>query len=147
MAVAVDNLFPDYIPRDEEEREIVAAVGRVRGSGNSEAVLLYGPGGVGKTWLERELPARQATADAVTWLHPIDLDDHAYWQLPALQDNVAGQLDPEMSTSAGTPSTRARCPPPPSSSRPKSRPAASPMPGGFSLSATRTTSPRPARPW
>jgi hypothetical protein len=47
MAVAVDNLFPDYIPRDEEEREIVAAVGRVRGSGNSEAVLLYGPGGVG----------------------------------------------------------------------------------------------------
>src|ERR1700722_18053002 len=67
MAVAVDNLFPDYIPRDEE-REIVAAVGRVRGSGNSEAVLLYGPGGVGKTWLVRELPA--------------------------LQDNVAGQLDP-----------------------------------------------------
>jgi tetratricopeptide (TPR) repeat protein len=93
MAVAVDNLFPDYIPRDEE-REIVAAVGRVRGSGNSEAVLLYGPGGVGKTWLVRELPARQATADAVSWLHPIDLDDHAYWQLPALQDNVAGQLDP-----------------------------------------------------
>ena len=94
MAVAVDNLFPDYIPRDEEEREIVAAAGRVHGSGNSEAVLLYGPGGVGKTWLVRELPARQSTADAVTWLHPIDLDDHAYWQLPALQDNVAGQLDP-----------------------------------------------------
>jgi tetratricopeptide (TPR) repeat protein len=93
MAVAADNLFPDYIPRDEE-LEIVAAVGRVRGSGNSEAALLYGPGGVGKTWLVRELPARQATADAVTWLHPIDLDDHAYWQLPALQDNVAGQLDP-----------------------------------------------------
>ena len=60
MAVAANNLFPDYIPR-EEERQIVAAVGRVRGSGNSEAVLLYGPGGVGKTWLVRELPERQAT--------------------------------------------------------------------------------------
>jgi tetratricopeptide (TPR) repeat protein len=93
MAVAADNLFPDYIPRDEE-RAIVAAVDHVRDTGNSEALLLYGLGGVGKTWLVRELPARQATADAVTWLHPIDLDDHAYWQLPALQDNVAGQLDP-----------------------------------------------------
>jgi tetratricopeptide (TPR) repeat protein len=93
MAVAADNLFPDYIPRDEE-RAIVTAVDHVRGTGNSEAVLLYGLGGVGKTWLVRELPARQATADTVAWLHPIDLDDHAHWQLPALQDNVAGQLDP-----------------------------------------------------
>jgi hypothetical protein len=94
MAVAADNLFPDYIPRDEE-RAIVTAVERVRATGNSEAVLLYGPGGVGKTYLVRELPYRQATGEAVAWLRPIDLDDHAYWQLPALQENVARQLDPD----------------------------------------------------
>jgi tetratricopeptide (TPR) repeat protein len=91
--VAADNLFPDYIPRNEEQA-IAVAVERVRATGNSEAILLFGPGGVGKTRLVRELPVRLAAIGGVTWLAPIDLDDQEYWLLTNLQANVARQLDP-----------------------------------------------------
>ena len=93
MAVAANNLFPDYIPRDEEQ-VIATAVERVRTTGNSEAVLLFGPGGVGKTRLVRELPERLAAIDGVVCLSPVDLDDQEYWLLTNLQANVASQLDP-----------------------------------------------------
>ena len=86
-----DGLFPKYIPRDEESR-ILAAVARVLETGRSEAVLLYGQGGVGKTRLVRALAQREA-AGPVTWLEPIDLDDPEYWLLTNLQANIARQLD------------------------------------------------------
>jgi tetratricopeptide (TPR) repeat protein len=87
-----DGLFPEYIPRDEESA-ILAAVARVLETRRTEAVLLYGPGGVGKTRLVRALAQREAAGPA-TWLEPIDLDDPEYWLLPNLQANVATQLDP-----------------------------------------------------
>jgi tetratricopeptide (TPR) repeat protein len=94
MAMANDNLFPPYIPRDEE-RDVLAAVTRVQESGNSEAILLYGPGGVGKTRLVRALPERYGGEAAVVWLRPVDLDDQEYWLLTNLQTHVARELDPD----------------------------------------------------
>ncbi len=87
-----DGLFPEYIPRDEEG-QILASVARVVEGDRSEAVLLYGPGGVGKTRLVRALAQREA-GGPITWLEPIDLDDPEYWLLSNLQANVARQLDP-----------------------------------------------------
>jgi tetratricopeptide (TPR) repeat protein len=88
-----DTLFPQYIPRDEES-DVLAAVTRVSKTGRSEALLLYGPGGVGKTRLVRALAERQAEGP-VRWLQPVDLDDPEYWLLTNLQANIARQLDPE----------------------------------------------------
>ncbi len=88
-----EQLFPPYIPRDEE-REILAEVDRVKGWGESSAILLTGPAGAGKTRLMRALAAQQAADEAVSWLQPIDLDDQQYWLLTNLQATVAAQLDP-----------------------------------------------------
>jgi tetratricopeptide (TPR) repeat protein len=81
-----------YIRRDEENR-ILAAVDEVQETGQSQALLLYGIGGVGKTRMVRALAEREATGP-VTWLQPIDVDDPEYYLLTNLQANVARQLDP-----------------------------------------------------
>ncbi len=89
-----DALFPPYISRPEEE-QIRAQVARVREHGTSRVVLLYGEGGVGKTYLVREM-ARAAAGDATSaWLEPIDVDDSEYWLLSTLEREVAGHLDPD----------------------------------------------------
>jgi tetratricopeptide (TPR) repeat protein len=90
---SVNGPYPAYIPRDEQEDEILAVLDRVLETEVSQAVLLYGEGGVGKTWLVRNL-AQRAAARPVTWLPPIDLDDPEYWLLTNLQASVAKQLDP-----------------------------------------------------
>jgi len=46
--------FPGYIPRAEEQ-QILRESAMVRQDGRSRVVLLYGPGGVGKTQLVRHL--------------------------------------------------------------------------------------------
>jgi tetratricopeptide (TPR) repeat protein len=92
MAVADDDLFPPYIPRDEE-RDILAAVAQVRESRSSQVILLYGAGGVGKTRLVRALAQRRAESETVAWLRPIDLDDQEYYLLTNLQAHVARELD------------------------------------------------------
>ena len=92
--MAEDDLFPPYILRDEEQ-DILAVIRHVQKDRKSQAVLLYGPGGVGKTRLVRALADRQARTDAVTWLRPVDLDDQEYWLLTNLQASVARQLDPD----------------------------------------------------
>ena len=89
-----DDLFPRYVPRNEA-REILAALERVRQTGNKQAVLLYGNGGVGKTVLLRVLAEQRAADQAVAWLRPIDLDDQEFWLLATLQQHVAEQLDPD----------------------------------------------------
>jgi tetratricopeptide (TPR) repeat protein len=80
-----------YIGRDEE-RAVLDVVDQVRAEGTSRAVLLYGPGGVGKTRLVRELADRGH--DGVVWMAPIDVDDSEYWLLTNLEHDIAVKLDP-----------------------------------------------------
>jgi len=89
-----DALFPPYVSRPEEE-QVRAQVVRVREEGTSRVVLLYGQGGVGKTYLVREM-ARAAAGDPTSaWLEPIDVDDSEYWLLSTLEREVARRLDPD----------------------------------------------------
>jgi len=88
-------LFPAYIHRREEE-QIRQEAERVRDGRRSRAVLLYGQGGMGKTWLVRELARTSAAVDsAAVWLEPIDVDDPEFWLLSNLERRVAEQLDPD----------------------------------------------------
>lgn len=90
---SVSGPYPAYIRRDEED-EILDVLDHVLKTEVSQAVLLYGEGGVGKTWMVRAL-AQRSVAMPVTWLRPIDMDDPEYWLLTNLQASVAKQLDPE----------------------------------------------------
>jgi len=85
--------YDKYIKRDEElqiQRELDA----VKNDRQSRAVLLYGPGGVGKTSLVRQM-ARFSSDTMTTWLDPIDVDDPEYWLLSNLERKVADRLDPD----------------------------------------------------
>lgn len=86
-------LFPEYIPRAEEQL-ILAESARVRREGTSRVVLLYGSGGSGKTRLLRQLEQGGADDTAMAWLSPIDVDDSEYWLLSNLELHVANQLEP-----------------------------------------------------
>ncbi|GLY07663.1 MULTISPECIES: ATP-binding protein [Actinoplanes] len=88
------GLYPDYVPRPAEEKQIQTELARVREDGESRAVLLYGPGGVGKTQMLRALGARGRDGVAV-WLAPIDMDDSEYWLLSNLERRTVEQLDPD----------------------------------------------------
>jgi Cdc6-like AAA superfamily ATPase len=91
--VADEALFPPYIARSEEDL-ILREVARVGQDRQSRAVLLYGPGGVGKTMLVRQL-AQSSDADPATmWVGPIDVDDSQYWLLSNLEQLIARTLDP-----------------------------------------------------
>jgi tetratricopeptide (TPR) repeat protein len=91
--MTADSLYPVYIARGEEEA-IRNEIGLVQADGKSRAVLLYGPGGVGKTTLVRGM-ARAGRGAEVTWLDPVDVDDPEFWLLSSLERRVAGELDPE----------------------------------------------------
>lgn len=88
------QLFPSSIPR-EEERWIRGEAARVRESGQSRAILLYGPGSVGKTLLVRHLVQDSAADPSTVWLAPIDIDDPEHWLLSNLELLIARQLDPD----------------------------------------------------
>lgn len=88
-----EGLFPSYIPRDEE-RQIRDEAARVRDEDKSRAVLLYGPGGIGKTSLVRQLARTSAAEDQIVWLEPIDVDDPECWLLSNLERRVVQRLDP-----------------------------------------------------
>lgn len=92
--MADQDLFPSYIER-QEEGAIAAAAARVRESRESHAVLLYGPGGVGKTRLVRELARGHADDERFAWLEPVDVDDSEFWLLSNLEGTVARHLDPD----------------------------------------------------
>jgi tetratricopeptide (TPR) repeat protein len=86
-------LFPGYVPRAEEQ-QIRQEAARVAQDRTSRAVLLYGSGGIGKTWLVRQLARAGAADPATVWLDPIDIDDSEYWLLSNLERLVAQRLDP-----------------------------------------------------
>jgi hypothetical protein len=88
------RLYPPYIARPEEEA-IRQQLALVREEGSSRVVLLYGPGGIGKTHLVREMARKGASDETAAWLRPIDVDDSNYWLLSNLEREVAEQLDPE----------------------------------------------------
>ena len=89
-----EGLFPSYLPRDEEQ-QIRDEAEQVRADGISRAVLLYGPGGIGKTSLVRQLARTGAAAPRTIWLEPIDVDDPECWLLSNLERRVVQRLDPE----------------------------------------------------
>jgi DNA polymerase III delta prime subunit len=82
-----------YVPRVEED-DIRRELSKVRESGASRVLLLYGPGGIGKTSLVRQLAEKNADAETV-WLEPIDVDDPECWLLSNLEGRVAKGLDPD----------------------------------------------------
>lgn len=90
-----DTLRGNYIPRTAEERQIRREAAQVRKNHKSRAVLLYGPGGIGKTSLVRQLGQASSDDEMITWLDPIDVDDSEYWLLSNLERQVAQRLDPE----------------------------------------------------
>ena len=81
-----------YVPRREEEADILRHVNEVRESRRSRALLLHGPGGAGKTMLVRQLAAQAGSAGDVVWVRPIDVDDSEFWLLSSLESEVATQL-------------------------------------------------------
>jgi tetratricopeptide (TPR) repeat protein len=89
--MATKPTYPDYISRTEEE-QIRQVLEEVKGDGGTRVVLLYGPGGVGKTSLVRNM-VRPGTGDTV-WLDPIDVDDPEIWLLSNLEQRIAAQIDP-----------------------------------------------------
>jgi tetratricopeptide (TPR) repeat protein len=88
------DLFPGHIQR-EEEKQILAAAETVGKDQKSRALLLYGPGGIGKTSTVRELARSRAADMSTIWLDPIDIDDSDYWLLSNLERAVVAQIDPE----------------------------------------------------
>jgi hypothetical protein len=89
-----DSLFPEYITRGEEQ-QILEESAKVRADGQSRVVLLYGPGGIGKTSMVRRLAQAGASDPETLWVDPVDIDDSDYWLLSNLEQHVAERLDPD----------------------------------------------------
>jgi tetratricopeptide (TPR) repeat protein/GTPase SAR1 family protein len=87
------NVLPGYIRRSQEA-QILEESERVRQDRNSRVVLLYGPGGVGKTQLVRYLREVKRSDNDEVWVDPVDIDDPEFWLLSNLERHVAYRLDP-----------------------------------------------------
>ena len=86
-----ESPFPRNIERTEAERQIRQALAAVKADGQSQAVLLVGDGGVGKTSLVRRLAETNGDT-AIDWLTPIDVDDSHYWLLSNLESKITDLL-------------------------------------------------------
>jgi tetratricopeptide (TPR) repeat protein/GTPase SAR1 family protein len=85
--------FP-YIPREKARAQVHSAISKAKRDNQSRAILLYGEGGVGKTFFVRKLAEGIQEANIVC-LGPYDIDDAEYWLLPNLEREIATRLDPE----------------------------------------------------
>ena len=85
------NLFPTYTPREKQQKQVEKLVSLVQEDSQSRTILLYGAGGVGKTYFVRNLP-ENFDADYLKWVGPIDLDDSEFWSLIHLKLSVAQHL-------------------------------------------------------
>jgi tetratricopeptide (TPR) repeat protein len=81
---------PKYIRRAEED-EIERQLAIVKADRQSRAVLLYGPGGVGKTRLVRHM-SEEHRNDGTIWLEPFDVDDPDCWLLSTLETRIVRKL-------------------------------------------------------
>jgi tetratricopeptide (TPR) repeat protein/GTPase SAR1 family protein len=81
---------PKYIRRAEED-EIERQLAIVKAGRQSRAVLLYGPGGVGKTSLVRHMSDEHRN-DGTVWLEPFDVDDPDCWLLSNLETRIVRRL-------------------------------------------------------
>lgn len=84
--------FP-YIQRVGLRTELEEKIMSVAAEGGNQAILLYGEGGVGKTYFVRHL-SQESHLEGIVWLGPYDVDDAEYWMLSRLAENVSKQLDP-----------------------------------------------------
>ncbi len=85
------NIFPVYTPRQAEEDKIRDLILDVQRDGVSRALLLYGDGGVGKSYLLRNL-SRRLQLKEVVYVGPIDIDDSEYWSITNLSRHIAEGL-------------------------------------------------------
>src|SRR5262245_27528596 len=85
--------FPTIARADHNARirEIISAVAEEK---QTRAVVLYGSGGVGKTYFVRGLSKELGEQDVI-WLGSYDIDDAEYWLLANLESEIAAQLDKE----------------------------------------------------
>jgi len=77
------HLFPVYTPRQAEEEAIKDLILMVQKDKVARALLLYGEGGVGKSYLLRNLPTH-LPLEHVVYLGPIDVDDAEFWSITNL---------------------------------------------------------------
>ena len=87
------SIYPSYVERGEED-QICQTAAQVRQDRQSRVILLYGTGGVGKTWLVRHLVDANSDHAETVWVKPIDMDDSEYWLLSNLEQLIAENLDP-----------------------------------------------------
>jgi len=94
MSTTSNTPASTYIAR-REEAVIRDQVEKVRSDRTTRALLIYGPGGAGKTVLVKEMAQQAGAAGGdVVWVPPIDVDDSEYWLLSNLETAVAGAVDP-----------------------------------------------------
>ena len=89
----IEAQFPN-IPRAQLQDKIVSVLNQAADRRQSAAILLYGAGGVGKTYFLREMPSR-LPPERFVWLGPYDVDDAEFWLLSNLESKVAAAIDPE----------------------------------------------------
>jgi tetratricopeptide (TPR) repeat protein len=92
MAMKQEALFPSYVTRTSAEAEIRQVATRVQNERASRLLMLYGPGGVGKTRLVRHLSEIRAP-EGIIWLEPIDVDDSEFWLMANLERRIAERLN------------------------------------------------------
>src|SRR5262245_34273917 len=85
--------FP-YIPRESLKSQVQEVLSLATRERKSQVILLYGNGGVGKTYFVRGL-SDDLPREKFIWLGQYDVDDAEFWLLSNLEREIAECLDPE----------------------------------------------------